>query len=268
VYRRTEHHRGGTTEPERRKSGEKAKQRVTTPTLPSEIRCDSYDPIEEQPLSPLRVPAFFLHAALLCGVTLCCVVLTSTPSRAQQPAVAGSRDYEDCADRLRTSDSAKEAVPATIAECDSRFPGRRKAGGGYTYYDFMQNRHFDIAGPIPTTKELKQIDNEFISYLAARNATAVPSDNRRSLPEANQTTRAKPIAAAKPDRRQRIAARAAAPVRKEARRSRQRQDCRDTPLACGWTNFTTRIKTFKNDLFGATPKETLVSRLQRRDTNR
>ena len=132
----------------------------------------------------------------------------------------------------------------------------------------MQNRHFDIAGPIPTTKELKQIDNEFISYLAARNATAVPSDNRQSLPEANQTTRSKPIAAAKPDRGQRTAARAVAPARKEARRSRQRQDCRDTPLACGWTNFTTRIKTFKNDLFGATPKETLVSRLQRRDSNR
>jgi len=51
-----------------------------------------------------------------------------------------------------------------MTECNVRFAGRRKADGGYTYYDFMQDRIFDIAGPNPTAEERKQIDREYINY--------------------------------------------------------------------------------------------------------
>src|SRR5260370_26165613 len=47
----------------------------------------------------------------------------------------------------------------------SKFAGRRKPGGGYTYFDFMQNRSFDIAGPNPTPQEQKQIDQQYIVHL-------------------------------------------------------------------------------------------------------
>src|SRR5690242_19475662 len=57
-------------------------------------------------------------------------------------------DFEECA---RTAE--KTATPgeksAALAQCSSNFAGRRKPGGGYTYYDFMQDRSFDIAGPNP-----------------------------------------------------------------------------------------------------------------------
>jgi hypothetical protein len=46
-----------------------------------------------------------------------------------------------------------------------QFAGRRKMGGGYTYYDFMQNRHFDISGPNPSPEEMRQIDQEYTAYL-------------------------------------------------------------------------------------------------------
>jgi hypothetical protein len=49
--------------------------------------------------------------------------------------------------------------------CDARFAGRRKPGGGYSYYDFMQGRSFDIAGPNPSAEERKQIDREYIAFL-------------------------------------------------------------------------------------------------------
>ena len=42
-----------------------------------------------------------------------------------------------------------------LAECNAKFAGRRKPGGGYAYYDFMQDRTFDIAGPNPTPEEQK-----------------------------------------------------------------------------------------------------------------
>jgi hypothetical protein len=46
---------------------------------------------------------------------------------------------------------------ARIMDCGARFAGRRKVGGGYAYYDLMQNRSFDIAGPNPTANERENI---------------------------------------------------------------------------------------------------------------
>ena len=211
----------------------------------------------------VHAPAFLLHAALLCGMMFCCVTLTSISSGAQQSTIAAARDYEECAERVRAPALATESAPATIAECDSRFPGRRKPGGGYTYYDFMQNRHFDIAGPVPTAKELKQIDKEFIRYLAARNPTPVPRD-AELLQASNIVGGAKPNAIAKPPS-QRTLPRSVAAQRKESRYAARQPACRDTPLACGWMHFTSRIKTIKEDLLNPPSREMLISRLQHRD---
>jgi hypothetical protein len=73
-------------------------------------------------------------------------------------------DYEDCAeaaDKLAT----KEEKSAALGECSAKFAGRRKPGGGYSYYDFMQDRSFDIAGPNPTPEEQKRIDEQYTAYL-------------------------------------------------------------------------------------------------------
>jgi len=59
-------------------------------------------------------------------------------------------DFEDCAVAAEKA-ASKEEKSAALAECSAKFAGRRKPGGGYTYYDFMQDRSFDIAGPNPTT---------------------------------------------------------------------------------------------------------------------
>ena len=56
--------------------------------------------------------------------------------------------------------------------CNAKFAGRRKSGGGYTYYDFMQGRSFDIAGPNPTAEERKHIDREYIQFLDAQRLEA------------------------------------------------------------------------------------------------
>src|SRR6266849_4150684 len=41
----------------------------------------------------------------------------------------------------------------------------RKSGGCYSYYVFMQNRSFDIAGPNPTKEEQKHIDEQYTVFL-------------------------------------------------------------------------------------------------------
>jgi hypothetical protein len=73
-------------------------------------------------------------------------------------------DFEDCADVAERS-ATKEEKTAALAQCNAKFAGRRKLGGGYVYYDFMQDRSFDIAGPNPTPDEQKYIDQQYTFYL-------------------------------------------------------------------------------------------------------
>jgi len=88
------------------------------------------------------------------------------PDRAQaQWWTAAPADYEDCAERVEKSLLSGESKAAALSNCESKFAGRRKRGGGYAYHDFMQNRTFDIAGPNPTAAEQKTIDEQYAIYL-------------------------------------------------------------------------------------------------------
>jgi hypothetical protein len=73
-------------------------------------------------------------------------------------------DFEECADAAEKA-ATREAKAAALIECNAKFAGRRKPGGGYTYFDFMQNRTFDIAGPNPTPDEQKRIDEQYTEFL-------------------------------------------------------------------------------------------------------
>lgn len=88
-------------------------------------------------------------------------------------------DFEECADRAEKS-ATKAEKTAALADCNAKFAGRRKPGGGYTYYDFLQDKSFDIAGPNPTPEEQKKIDESYTNYLA---------DQRRSKDAAEAAAR-------------------------------------------------------------------------------
>jgi hypothetical protein len=81
------------------------------------------------------------------------------------------KDFEQCSEQgVALSEEQRRSL---VAECDRRFVGRRKIGGGYTYYDFLQDRHFDIAGPNPSPKELKFFDEQYTSYLDTQRRDAI-----------------------------------------------------------------------------------------------
>jgi len=73
-------------------------------------------------------------------------------------------DFEECAAAAEKSATIEDKT-AALATCNAKFAGRRKPGGGYAYYDFMQDRSFDIAGPNPTPEEQKHIDEQYTVYL-------------------------------------------------------------------------------------------------------
>src|SRR5712672_3512306 len=100
-----------------------------------------------------------LAVAVVAGLVVMC------PARAHAQWWRGApADFEACADKAETA-KTKEDKTAALAECNAKFAGRRKPGGGYTYYDFMQDRTFDIAGPNPTLDEQKKIDEQYTLYL-------------------------------------------------------------------------------------------------------
>lgn len=102
-------------------------------------------------------------SALLIAAIAGCVALA--PSRAQaQWWRSGPADFEECADKAEKA-ANKEERSSLLTECNAKFAGRRKPGGGYTYFDFMQNRSFDIAGPNPTPEEQKKIDEHYTDFL-------------------------------------------------------------------------------------------------------
>jgi hypothetical protein len=106
---------------------------------------------------------------ILIAILIGCATLL--PARAQWWSRAPA-DFEECADAAEKS-ATWEAKASALAECNAKFAGRRKPGGGYTYFDFMQNRHFDIAGPNPTPQEQKHIDEEYIVYLEDQRRSSI-----------------------------------------------------------------------------------------------
>ena len=102
-------------------------------------------------------------SALLIAALAGCMVLQPWRVHAQWWSLAPA-DFEACADVAEKAPT-KEEKTAALTRCNAKFAGRRKPGGGYTYYDFMQNRSFDIAGPNPTPAEQKYIDEQYTLFL-------------------------------------------------------------------------------------------------------
>src|SRR5215471_2784616 len=96
-------------------------------------------------------------------------------------------DFEECADQAAKAANKQEKT-AALAVCNSKFAGRRKPGGGYTYYDFLQDRSFDIAGPNPTPDEQRYIDQQYALYLERqrRSSTTAAYDAKQQEQELQQ----------------------------------------------------------------------------------
>jgi hypothetical protein len=125
--------------------------------------------------------------------------------------------------------------------------GGRKAGGGCTYYDFMQNRHFDIAGPNPAPEELKQIDHEYTGYLdvqrrdaiaaalAKKHSDQIQADLEKAQPRTGPTTSVGPPMVITPTK--------VPPTGTKASVDRSRATrCDDGPLSCSWSKFSATLK--------------------------
>ena len=161
----------------------------------------------------------------------------------------GPSDFEECADVAEKA-ASKDARKTALSECNAKFAGRRKPGGGYTYFDFMQNRSFDIAGPNPTPEEQKQIDEQYAVYLENQRRRSIAaafaakqqqlqlqasltSESDHAAPTTTTGGIAKPPVPASDPRRVKQAA------------------CQQHSFSCEWPRLSEGIKDLKKALFGS-----------------
>jgi hypothetical protein len=162
---------------------------------------------------------------------------------------AAPADFEDCAERA-TKTSSRDNKDAALSACESKFAGRRKLGGGYTYYDFMQNRSFDIVGPNPTTAEQRAIDEQYANYLDGHRRSIIVAafaERQREIEQqAAQANNQRDITIAS------VEPKAVALPRPRPRLRVKGLDCSTEPISCGWSKLSTGLKDFKDALFGGT----------------
>lgn len=185
---------------------------------------------------------------------ICCAVGVATWFSVPWWSQYTPQDFEQCSEKAQTTSSSK-ARTSLIAQCDKQFVGRRKIEGGYTYYDFLQNRHFDIAGPNPTPNELKYFDEEYMLYLATqrRDAVAAALAERQSRSAQTDVQVDRPTGSTVSPGPPMVITPTNVPIpraRNSAVRSKGSR-CEDASLSCSWTNFSARIKIF----FGSYAKE-------------
>jgi hypothetical protein len=207
-------------------------------------------------LRPLGTASGALLSVAVIGGLL---VLAPTGAHAQWWRGAPA-DFEECADAAEKA-SSKEEKASRLSECNAKFAGRRKVGGGYTYFDFMQNRNFDIAGPNPTPEEQKKIDEEYINYLererrnSAANALAAKPQEQQQQPRQPQQLQAValrsdekvPVPVASPAKQARAAG-------DPPPRTRSIAGCVKGTFSCDWPRLSDSINDLKK-LFGATPNK-------------
>jgi hypothetical protein len=159
-------------------------------------------------------------------------------------SLESARDFEECIKAITANQSSSPSGDergAAMTGCNARFAGRRKSGGGYSYYDFMQGRSFDIAGPNPTADERKQIDREYIAFLDAQRLETASAELakkqddqlRADLNSAHQPAGPPLILTPKNP---------SSPTQKRPADRQKSARCDDNSLACGWLKLSAAVK--------------------------
>jgi hypothetical protein len=201
------------------------------------------------------------HSTLIASRRLALYAATVAGLVTLQPARVSAQwwhrapvDFEECSDAAEKLATPRETSVALV-ECSAKFAGRRKAGGGYTYYDFMQDRRFDIAGPNPTPEEQKHIDEQYAVYLEnqRRSRIAAAFAAKQQEQQTQQTSLRSdapkvPLPLARPTKLLQSAS-------TDIRPGLKRGDCAQHRFSCEWPRLSEGLNDLKK-LFSSQPSRT------------
>jgi hypothetical protein len=182
-------------------------------------------------------------SALLMAAITACVALATSRAHAEWWSRAPA-DFEECADKAEKAPT-REAKTAGLTECNAKFAGRRKPGGGYSYFDFMQNRSFDIAGPNPTAEEQKQIDEQYTAFLDREHQSRIAAAftaKQQLLQQASLRSEKVPLPVEAPNKQSAVV--------NDLRSRVKTGNCARHTFSCDWPRLSEGIKDLKKALFG------------------
>ena len=204
------------------------------------------------------LPLGTASGALLSVAAIGGLLVLAPPTAHAQWWRSAPADFEECAE-LAAKAPTKEEKASRLSECNAKFAGRRKPGGGYTYFDFMQNRNFDIAGPNPTPDEQKKIDEEYINYLERERRNSVAAALAAKPQEQQQQPQQLQAVALRSD--EKVPVPVASPAKQQARaagdapaRTRSISGCVKGTFSCDWPRLSDGINDIKK-LFSGTPNK-------------
>jgi hypothetical protein len=191
-------------------------------------------------------------SALLIAALAASAVLVPLRTQAQWWSRAPA-DFEECADAAEKA-ATKDAKASALTACNAKFAGRRKPGGGYTYYDFMQNRSFDIAGPNPTPAEQKHIDEQYTVFLDRERRNSIAA--ALAAKQQQQLLQEASLQNEKVQVNEKVPAPVGAPNKPPAaaidiRPHPKASTCAQHSFSCDWPRLSESIKDLKKALFGA-----------------
>jgi hypothetical protein len=190
---------------------------------------------------------------LLSGLAIACGMVLVSPHAGAGWWSRAPADFEDCAASVERNATSAEDKDRRLTACEAKFAGRRKPGGGYTYYDFMQNRHFDIAGPNPTAAEQKRIDEQYAAYLKDQRRSIIAAaffQKQQQVEQANVGIKADVRLTTPPKTVEKRVTLLPRPRPKMARH------CKDEFLSpCNWPRLSSGVRDFKKNLFGSFPRK-------------
>ena len=197
-------------------------------------------------------------SALLIAAIAGCTALQPSHAQAQWWSRAPA-DFEECADAAEKT-ASKEARTSALSECNAKFAGRRKPGGGYTYFDFMQNRSFDIAGPNPTPQEQKHIDQQYTAYLDRQRRSTIAAElATKELQLAPQPASLRnekiPVPVEAPNKRR--------PAASDLRSRAKTANCAQHSFSCEWPRLSESINDLKKALFGVSSRNPEIASRKR-----
>ena len=193
-------------------------------------------------------------SVLLIAAVAGCIALPPVRAHAQWWSTRTPADFEECAD-LAEKATTKETRASELAACNAKFAGRRKPGGGYSYYDFMQNRSFDIAGPNPTAEEQKHIDEQYTAFLDKQRrsfiAAAFTEKQQQASLRNEQASLRDEQGSFRNDKP--VPLPVEAPNKKAAElKARAKANCaKHSTFSCEWPVLSEKIQNFKKALFGS-----------------
>jgi len=93
------------------------------------------------------------------------LLATMIVTLAALPLLKSPPNFEQCSKQAARSVTTSKMLATLVSRCESKFAGRRKPGGGYTYLHPFMRQQFDIKGPNPTKEEMEHIARAFDAYI-------------------------------------------------------------------------------------------------------